>query len=394
MNILLLAPHPFYQDRGTPIRVNLVSQVLSERGEQIDVVTYHEGETITYNNVNIYRIPNISFIRNIRPGLSWKKLICDFIMFPKVILLASRKRYRVVHAVEESVFMALVLKLLFKIPYVYHMDSSLAQQVIEKFPIFTPLRPMLNFFEGLAVKNSKAVAPVCDSLAQIAEKYGPKKVIILYDVSLLKDAKQMRQNNLKKELGISSLVLMYVGNLEGYQGIDLLLKSFALVLKETDKADLVIIGGALKDIQKYKKKSVRLGINNKVHFLGPRPIENLGDYLFGADILISPRIKGKNTPQKIYSYLHSGRALLATDLLTHTQVLDGRVSVLAAPYPEEFSKGMRRLIENEDIRLKLGEAGKKLVEEKYRYESFKEKLNGLYDWLEREVATRYAKEGS
>ena len=56
-----------------------------------------------------------------------------FVLF-KAMRLACRKHYHLVHAVEESVFIALVLKWLFKIPYVYDMDSSLAQQIVEKYP--------------------------------------------------------------------------------------------------------------------------------------------------------------------------------------------------------------------------------------------------------------------
>ena len=61
------------------------------------------------------------------------------------------------------------------------------------------------------------------------------------------------QENLRVKLEISGLLLMYVGNLQVYQGIDLLLESFALVLKLAE-VDLVIIGGENSDIQKYQKK--------------------------------------------------------------------------------------------------------------------------------------------
>src|SRR5262245_20710248 len=111
------------------------------------------------------------------------------------------------------------------------------------------------------------------------------------------------------ELGINDLLMMYVGKLECYQGIDLLLESFALVCKKTERLDLVVIGGALVDIQKYREKAGSLSIDRKVHFLGPKPVESLAEYLSQADILVSPRIKGVNTPLKIYSYLSSGKPL-------------------------------------------------------------------------------------
>lgn len=187
--------------------------------------------------------------------------------------------------------------------------------------------------------------------------------------------------NLKSQLKISNLILMYVGNLESYQGIDLLLDSFALVLEQTNQVDLVIIGGEVADIQKYQKKANFLGLQAKVHFCGARPTNQLSQYLAQADILVSPRIKGRNTPMKIYSYLDSGKAVLATDLPTHTQVIDNRVAMLVQPHPEDFSQGILRLINNSNLRSKLGMRGKQLIQEKHSYQAFCQKLNNLYDWL-------------
>ncbi len=192
--------------------------------------------------------------------------------------------------------------------------------------------------------------------------------------------------NLKTELNIQNLTLMYVGNLESYQGIDLLLESFALVINKTDKADLVIIGGESADILKYQIKAKELGIDHKVHFCGSQPTNYLGLYLAQADILISPRIKGKNTPMKVYSYLESGKPVVATNLLTHTQVMNDRVAILAKPNAEDFSQGILSLINDYNLRLKLGSAGKQLVQEKHSYTAFSQKLNTLYDYLKLEIS--------
>jgi glycosyltransferase involved in cell wall biosynthesis len=188
----------------------------------------------------------------------------------------------------------------------------------------------------------------------------------------------------KAELGITDVLLMYVGNLQAYQGIDLLLESFAMASKETWRADLVIIGGDVSDIHKYQKKAQRLGIQKKTFFLGSKPVEHLGQYLSEADILVSPRLKGNNTPMKLYSYLHSGKAVLATNLPTHTQLIDDRVALLVEPEIKPFSQAILRLIEDTPLRTALGMAGKQLIEEKFTYRAFREKLNGLFDWLEAE----------
>ena len=382
MKILLLAPQPFYQDRGTPLAVNLVLQALSRRGEQVDVVTYHEGRDVTYDHITIHRIPRLPFIRRIRPGFSWKKVICDILMLGQLLPMIAKKRYHMIYAIEESVFMALFLWWWVKVPYIYDMDSSLAQQMTDRFPLLKPLAPLLHSLEGLAVKNAKAVIPMCDELAGVAEQHGPERVLVLRDISLLEDIEHQEPAKLKVELGIRGLLLMYIGNLETYQGIDLLLASFALVLQQTAVADLVIIGGEAADIQKYQRRARHLDIHRKVYFLGPKPVTDLAANLAAADVLISPRIKGSNTPMKLYSYLHSGKAVLATDLPTHTQILDRQVAMLAAPVPDAFSQGLLSLIKDEALRVQLGRAGKRVVEEQYNFVAFQENLQSLFDWLE------------
>jgi glycosyltransferase involved in cell wall biosynthesis len=190
---------------------------------------------------------------------------------------------------------------------------------------------------------------------------------------------------MKTELGIHGPVIMYVGNLEPYQGIDLLLESFALLPECNPRADLVIIGGDSQCIQKYQGVCRDLRIDDRVHFIGPKPMERLAELLSEADIVVSPRLKGNNTPMKIYSYLHSGKPLLATALLTHAQVVDDRVAMLAEPTPEAFSAAMLRLLQDEELRSKLGAAGRQYVQEKYTYAIYREKVNALMDWLEADV---------
>jgi glycosyltransferase involved in cell wall biosynthesis len=386
MKILFLAPQPFYEDRGTPIAVDMVLRGLSERGEKVDVLTYHIGKNVQYPGIRIQRIPNLIFIKQVPPGFSWRKVLCDVFMLFKVFPIMLRTRYQYIHAVEESVFIALLLKVIFNIPYVYDMDSSLAQQMAEKYPkLLTPVIFVLNYFEGLAIRHAKAVVPVCDALSRDIAKFQPDKVVILRDVSLLEPPQENGVDNLRSLLNIQGPMMMYVGNLEIYQGIDLLLESFALTLKRSPIASLVIIGGKPADIEKYKSTALRLQIAKNVHFLGPKPVKSLSSYLAQADVLVSPRIKGNNTPMKIYSYLDSGRALVATDLPTHTQVLNNQVAVLAEPMPQVFSAGVLSLIDDRNLRQKLGQNGKKLVTEKHTPEVFKTSLNMLYDWLGAEL---------
>jgi len=100
-----------------------------------------------------------------------------------------------------------------------------------------------------------------------------------------------------------------------------------------------------------------------------------------ADILVSPRIHGTNTPMKIYSYMASGKAVLATDLPTHTQVLEAETACLAPPDPDAFAAAMTSLIRKPDTRARLGAAARRAVETRYSLDVFRRTLNSLYDAL-------------
>ena len=289
--------------------------------------------------------------------------------------------YNLIHAGEEAVFFAMFFKIIYRIPYVYDLDSSIAQQVVEKKSYLKVFAPLFNFLEKRAIINAEANLPVCNALAELCENYGSKKTVTIHDISQLKNPGAPSKGYLKKELGISKDILMYIGNLEPYQGMDLLLESFQIVCKKTEKIDLVIIGGNSSDIEFYKRKSIKLRIEDRVHFMGPKPFSMLDEYLAEADIIACPRIRGVNTPMKIFPYLHSGKPVIATNLYTHNQILTHDEAYLASPNPEGFSEAIILLTENKELRCKYGKSGQIFVEKNHTYEAHRKRLHSVYDWL-------------
>lgn len=386
MKILFLAPQPFFEDRGTPIAVRLALQSLSSRGDtEIDLLAYHEGRSVEIPGVTIHRIPGLGWLRGIGPGISFKKILCDVIFTLTALRMVWRTRktrYDLIHAVEESVFVAWAIKKLFGIPYIYDMDSSLALQLTETWKVLGPLYPVMKRLEEWAIRGSTAVVPVCDALAAIADRSGSAYTKIIRDISLLNPERSARSSvELRAEVGAdeSDALVVYIGNLEGYQGIDLLIESFARVAREVQRARLVVVGGRQNHIARYSRKAEALGISARAHFIGPRPLDDIDAYTLQADILVSPRIRGNNTPMKIYSYLHSGRAIVATDLPTHTQVMTSAMAELAAPEPAAFAAAIVRLISDPARRAELGSAAKRHAESNYTFEVFDRSLKELYD---------------
>jgi len=110
-------------------------------------------------------------------------------------------------------------------------------------------------------------------------------------------------------------------------------------------------------------------------FAGERPADEIPSYLAAADVLVSPRSRGTNTPLKIYQYLRAGRPIVATNLLTHTQVLDGRVAELTDPTPEAFAAGILRVLGDPEYAARLGRAAGELAATRYTYESYVARTN-------------------
>ena len=387
MKILLMAPQPFFQDRGTPIAVRLLAEALGREGHTVHLLVFHEGEDVVMDNVTVHRTGSFPGLHNIRPGFSAKKIVCDLLLWWKSLGLYRREKFDCVHAVEEAVFMAMINKIFFRVPYIYDMDSCLSDQLVNKLIFTRPLRPFFRWFEKRAVRSSAGVLAVCQALAAEAIAFDDTKTVrVVEDISLLQPVSGEGGEDIREQFGVEGTLVLYVGNLESYQGIDLLLTGFAVLsAEERLRATLVFIGGVAKHIDRYTIMAEKLKISKNVRFLGKRPSSDLALYLDQADALASPRKEGENTPMKIYSYMDSGKVVLATDIRSHTQVLDHSTAVLVSPDAAGVADGLRTLLNNPDeMRIRAEKAGQ-LVQEQYSREAFERKLREFYCVVSRQI---------
>lgn len=391
MNVLVLAPHSFYIDRGTPIDVDILVRAITNRGDSVDLVVYGEGEDRDYPHLTIHRAYTPKWLKEIGPGFSIKKLIADFFLFFAARSVINTRPIDIVHAGEESVFMALWFKFWKKTPYIYDMDSSIAQQMVEKMPILKPVSFVFNWFEAKAIKEAEATSPVCNALSDLARRRGAKHITTLHDISQLNiENTPQSSRDIRQELGIKAddVILMYVGNLETYQGIDLLLESIPYIAKAHSQVKVVIAGGSPDHIKKYQSKSEELNVSQITHFIGPWPASKLAELILQADILTAPRTKGLNTPMKVFPYLHSGVAVVVTDLPTHSQILEPTFCVLAPAEPSGFAHSISQLVDQPEYRKRLGQAGRVFAQTNHTFPAHQKRVNELYDYIEERVNAR------
>ena len=109
MKILMIAPQPFFEPRGTPISVRQRLTGLIKLGHQVDLATYSLGENIDLPGLKIYRTPSIPGIKTLKVGPSWQKIPLDFLLVLRSIGLLFSNKYDVIHTHEEAGFFSVFL---------------------------------------------------------------------------------------------------------------------------------------------------------------------------------------------------------------------------------------------------------------------------------------------
>jgi glycosyltransferase involved in cell wall biosynthesis len=384
----MIAPEPFLLPRGTPISVLQRLAALSQLGHKVDLATYHVGEPVVLPGVTIRRIPNLRLIRSVKPGPSWTKAFLDILLFIKVLFMLLRKRYDVIHSHEEASYFAAPLAKVFRLRHLYDMHSSLPQQLGSYH--FVQNRWLVQLFEKLeriVFHSCDALITIGDDLQQCARSINPEiNVITIENLPVQVFADQLPVvdiERVKAGLGLNgSPTVLYTGTFEPYQGLDLLIGSAKRVVKNFPDVVFVLVGGSPDQVKYWRRVADQSALGESIRFTGIVPIDEIPNILEVASILVSPRLSGMSIPLKLYTYLLSGKPLVATRTFGHLQVLNEEMAVLTAPEEEAFANGIVRLLEYPQLGHQIGRCARLFAQQQYQAESYLNKLNHIYKTLE------------
>ena len=342
MNILMLAPEPFFQARGTPISVYFRLKALSELGHRVTLITYPLGQDRSFPGLRIVRLPNILGLSAIRIGPSLVKLPLDTMLLGRAFAELVKGGYDLVFSHEEASLFGVWLAKLFGLPHLYDMHSSLPQQ-LENFDFSRSplLKAIFHRIERFVLSGSRSVIVICQDLLRQVKALGfGGRAVFLENFLDFDDspASAAEVRDKRKELAPGGeKIVLYTGNFQPYQGIPLLLEAAALT---RPGAVFVLVGGSGAELKVMRDKAKVLGLRGRVVFVDRVPPDRVPLFIAAADVLVSPRLAGTNTPLKIYSFLKSGKPLVVTDLWTHTQVVDDRSAILVRPDPQSLADGL------------------------------------------------------
>ena len=388
MRILMIAPEPFFEPRGTPFSEYHRIRALVELGHTVDLVTYPFGRDVEMPGLRIFRSIRPPFVKHVRIGPSLAKIPLDLLLSLTCVRRLLADRYDAIHSHEEGAVMGVLLAGILGIPHLYDMHSSLPQQLTNfDFSRSRLLKRVFDALERLVIHRSKVVIVICQNLVDTVRATDTQVPVVLIenapgsgDVSYTGDRNGTRA---KVGIGAATPMVLYTGTFEAYQGLDLLFAAFAHVVSERPDARLVLAGGTPPQVEAARDQARAAGIDRQVLFLGQRPAEEIPALLEAADVLVSPRSSGTNTPLKIYQYLRCGRPIVATRRLTHTQVLDDDIAVLTEPTREGYARGILELLNDPQRATAIGQRARALAETKYSYEAYLARTRQACEWLMR-----------
>jgi glycosyltransferase involved in cell wall biosynthesis len=389
--VLLIAPQPFYEDRGTPIAVDNVLRALSQLRYHVDVITYPVGRAVEIPGVRIIRAANPFGIRRVPIGFSARKMLLDTTLMYATWAQLRRERYACIHAVEEAAFWATWLGERHGVPVIYDMQSSLPEQ-LENHRLFrsAPVQRALRGCERWLLRHVDAVVSSAGLLQRVASE-APGTIAREWHFPTAPALPvPSAVDELRRELGIpaGARVVMYTGTFEPYQGLSLLLQAAPRVVEAVPETVFVLVGGEGDGAVAVKAEAEQRGIGAALRILGRKPREEIPAYLALADVLVSPRIYGDNLPLKVFDYMAAGRPIVATDVPAHRAVLNERLARLTAPSGDALADSIAELLRQPGSAAALAESGRAYAVRHFDWYRFVHGVGSVYGTVTRRADVR------
>lgn len=378
--ILVVAPQPFYENRGTPIALRKVLEAASLRGYEVDLLTFPVGESIELPGLRIFRVGTWLPIRKVPIGFSIRKVILDLFLLGAFLARVRREKYACVYALEEAAYMVVPLRRWHGHPLIYDMQSSLPE-MLEAHPVLglAVFRRVLRSIERRVIRKADRI--VCSAglreyvlsvepAANANEWHFPGEIMEI----LAGDLYRLRMD---LEILPGSRIVLYTGNFEPYQGVERLLDAALKVVEEEPGTVFVLVGDHSSSGLPDSQTAGRLRKRGALRLIPQRPSSDIPRYLAIADVVVSPRENIGNVGLKIFEYMAAGKPIVATDTQAHRAVLDEDRAVLVGLSPEEMGSAIVRLLRDRAAADRLGASARAYAEKNLTGDAFADRVAAL-----------------
>lgn len=237
------------------------------------------------------------------------------------------------------------------------------------------------YLEKIVLRIEKDVYPKFDKViantpqyAQWAKSMGALNTIVIpqgVDTKILHTIPV--DEELQKKLGIKQdeKVVMYLGTLQSFCGLDVLIKKIPYILTKIPDFKLLVVGGG-PFLNKLKEQSKSLNVEERVVFTGFQPYRSIPNYCSLATLCINTfkinEMTDKLSPLKIFDMQACGKPVLSTPLQGLLVDFPPASSGVVYSQLEDFHTAIINFLNYDEKLVGIGQRGRQLIERNFTWE--------------------------
>lgn len=298
----------------------------------------------------------------------------------------------VLYSVPTNGLQVIYLAKKYKIPVLFRAIDIL--NMLVSYPM---LRPATRLFEKIVYSNVDVILSLTPKLSEYVVGMGAhpgriKPLLMPVDTNLFHPAPNPAEVRQKWGLSEKEKVIVFIGTLFDFSGLDLFIRQFPELLKRVPEARLLIVGDGLQR-PKLESIIIELGLQKRIIITGFEPYEAMPQYINLATICTNTFTMTRATspifPGKIVQYLACGKAVVATALPGMKAVIQGEEQgVVYAECNDDIAPRMISLLESAEYRQRVGQAGLNYVIQTHAHGKVARELESI---LQQVVKTKMAK---
>lgn len=373
-------------------RVLYEALAVKELGYDVSIISPKaRGEVASFSTIDgihIYRHPmpveadgKSGFLFEYANALFWELLLS--------IRIFLQKPFHVIHGANppDHIFLIALLFKVLGVKYVFDHHDISPENYLAKFARKDVLYRITCFMEKLTFKVADIVISTNQSYKKIAMGRGGKKdreVFVVRNGPDLSNITIMPPNNDLK--GSCDHLVAYIGVIGNQEGIDVLLRAARHIVYEKGRTDIkFIIIGTGPHWQTMVQLSGKMGLAKYVEFTGFIPFKKVYEILATADVCVNPEhnnsFTDKSTMVKIMDYMVFGKPIVQFDT-TEGRVTAGESATYVDNNDEiSFAEAILSLLNDPDQRTKMGEIGRKRIDQSLNWDKQKGNLRKAYGCL-------------
>jgi glycosyltransferase involved in cell wall biosynthesis len=375
--VAMVAACPMPARRGTPLRIERLTEALIARGHHVELITYHVSDDAQPLDFPVHRIFNRRVYWRMPAGPNLRKLaLYDPALALKVWKVVGSSQFDVIHAHHlEGLLVALPSRLRHGVPIVYDAHTMLSSELPSYGPGFA--RRMVStfgrWFDGLLPSQADHVASVTSDIRdRLTDRHrlAPERISVVTNgvetACFRVDASPQPDGH---------VTLIYAGTLAPYQDVDLLLEAFAVAYRA--RPDLRLRMAVSSPFEPYEGLSRKLGVRDAIELI-PDSFGELPRQLADATIAVLPRMHCDGIPQKLLNYMAAGKSIVSS--AGSAKLLNDGETGLIVPNGDvdAFAAAIVRLAGDPQLRDSLGNAAREYVERNYSWDQAAERLERIY----------------